>query len=198
MEAGDGQVDDQYLIRAALGGDPAALDQFIKRYDRLVRFTIYKRCGQLCMRDPYLLESIASDTWVGFINSMRKRGPNDLPLNLSTYLIQAARNRSTDVLRRSKDEFQSLDGEETVREVVADAEVDPGKISDRLEELEALRECVASLSQEDQRVYSQIEAISLRKWNVAGQALGIAESTLRSRWTRILNRLKSCMESKLG
>ena len=43
---------DQELLARTAGGDPTALRALMDRYDRLVRFTIYRTSRQRCRQDP--------------------------------------------------------------------------------------------------------------------------------------------------
>jgi DNA-directed RNA polymerase specialized sigma24 family protein len=64
--------------------------------------------------------------------------------------------------------------------------------------LAVLRECLADVPEADKVILSQLNAITQRRWNEAGEALGVSESTLRSRWKRILDRLRECVARKSG
>ena len=61
---GDGP-DDQFLMQALLGGDAAAMNKLMQRYDRLVRFTIFRVAKSRCLSDPHWVDTIATDTWTG-------------------------------------------------------------------------------------------------------------------------------------
>jgi DNA-directed RNA polymerase specialized sigma24 family protein len=61
-----------------------------------------------------------------------------------------------------------------------------------------MRECLHELDSEDQAMASQLQAITERQWRIASEALGVSESTLRSRWKRTLDRLRSCIARKTG
>jgi len=74
--------------------------------------------------------------------------------------------------------------------------VDPLEMLARVEDLDALRACLAAVAEEDGPLLGQLEAITCRRWKVAAAALGMAESTLRSRWGRLLDRLRVCMGEK--
>jgi RNA polymerase sigma factor (sigma-70 family) len=83
------------------------------------------------------------------------------------------------------------------RDVAAELE-EPVEILEKLEHLELLRDCLAELGSDDRTLLSQLAAITERRWTQAAEALGISESTLRSRWERTLVRLRRCMERKKG
>ena len=111
--------DDGFLVASLLGGDSAALSKLMERYDRLVRYTIFRVARGLCERDPDWLESVASDTWAGFVQSMRREA-GGRPQSMKAYLAQIARNRAVSAMRQSGSatkrdtrdpEMVSLDGD---------------------------------------------------------------------------------------
>jgi DNA-directed RNA polymerase specialized sigma24 family protein len=75
---------------------------------------------------------------------------------------------------------------------------EPSLTLSEIEELGALRECLDDLDPNDRTLTSQLTAITERRWKAAAEALGMSESTLRSKWGRILERLRGCVERKTG
>jgi RNA polymerase sigma factor (sigma-70 family) len=198
VEAGSHGPDDGFLIQSMLGGDAAALDELMSRYDRLVRFTVFRVSKVQCARDPYWVDSIASETWTGFVQSLQ-RGSGNVPGSVSKYLMQTARNRCISALRKLRPDQDSLDEREeegTSRQ--SEGEEHPADRLARLEELEALRDCVSRLDQAGRELYAQIEAITDRRWKDAAAALGLAESTVRSRWNKVSYALRNCLQGKRG
>jgi DNA-directed RNA polymerase specialized sigma24 family protein len=47
-------------------------------------------------------------------------------------------------------------------------------------------------------ILSQAALLLDRRWTEAAAALRTSESTLRYRWTRVLQRLRDCVEGKTG
>jgi RNA polymerase sigma factor (sigma-70 family) len=189
---------DDFLVAGMLGGDSAALTELMRRYDRLVRYTIFGVAKSRCRADPEWLDSAASATWVGFVQSM-KRTPERRPGSLKAYLARVAYNRAISALRSDAPDHEtySLSGEEAAVSIEAELE-EPAEALSRLELLEALRACVAELGPDDRAVASQLEAITQRRWIEAAAALGLKESTLRSRWKRILSQLRGCVRKRTG
>ena len=70
-------VDEAYLVQSVLGGDPAALRELMSRYDRLVRYAVFRAARDRCRKDPEWLDSIGSATWAGFVQSLN-RSPDSL------------------------------------------------------------------------------------------------------------------------
>ena len=188
--------DDQFLIAGTVGGDAAALRKLMDRSDRLVRYAIFRAGKEHCQRDPQWLDSIASETWTGFVRSIR-RDPDNPPNALGAFLVQVARNRAISAIRRlttsSRRETTEIEGDPA--DIPASLD-DPAEELARLEQLEALRACLGQLDAAGQRLATQIEAITERRWRAAAAALGLKESTLRSRWKQVLQQLHSCIKQK--
>ena len=193
---GSKEPDDRFLIQSMLGGDQTALRRLMKRYDRLVRYTVFKVSSRRCAQDPQWLESVASSTWLGFVRSLQ-RDPSQLPSATAAYLVQIARRQALSALRAESDKvgsgepphFHDLPVTASDSEEVIDAVA-------RLEALEALRSCLAALDDDDRTLASQLPAITERRWREAAAALGMQESTLRSRWKRTLERLRRCLAAR--
>jgi len=189
---------DDFLITSLLGGDTTALVKLMERYDRLVRYTIFRASRERCVRDPQWLESIASATWTGFVQSVQ-RHPDDRPRTLATYLARIARNHTVSAIRAAQPTPEVIDGHEDIDSLsIAATSEQPADELDRLELLEALRTCIGALDEDERVMASQLTAIMERRWQDAADALGVKESTLRSRWKRTLERLRACIEQKTG
>lgn len=188
--------EDSFLIAAVRGGDSAALGQLIRRYDRLVRYTAYKVSGGNAAKDVFWIDSIASETWEGFVGSIQRQPHRDLG-SVAAYLSRIARNRAVDAIRERsrRAEPQSLEAVGADSSIVAD-QADPADDLERIEQLTMLKACLAELNDDDRTLYSQLTAITERRWRQAAEALSIKESTLRSRWKGVLKRLGSCLARK--
>jgi RNA polymerase sigma factor (sigma-70 family) len=179
-------------VAGLLGGDEAALRRLMERYDRLVRFTIYRASKAECQADPQWLDSVASAAWSGFVQTLRRR-PSDRPRSVGALLATVARNHVVSALRSRRPEMPELNNQEVTAELD-----DPLLLLTNLELLEALRACSAGLENEDQVILSQLASLLDRRWTEAATALGTSESTLRYRWGRVLQRLRDCVEGKTG
>lgn len=188
---------DDFLVAGMLGGDWAALNKLIERYDRLVRYTILRGARDRCTHDPQWLESVASATWAGFVQSLQ-RHPDQRPKSVRAYLAAIARNQVVSALRgvpAPDDAAQSIG---SFVELITATLDEPIDTLSRLELLETLRVCLLELADDDRTLASQLTAITERRWRDAAAALGISESTLRSRWKRTLDRLRDCVRGKTG
>lgn len=189
----DDSSDDLALLRRVRGGDEEALRALMVRYDRLVRYGVFRLCRSECRRDVEFLDSRASETWSGFVESVR-RPDSALPRNVKTYLLQIVRNKCTDALRRTR---RGEAGLEDWNALQAPAETAVETLI-RAEQIAALQACVKILSYDEQDVYSLLELILDGRWKQAGESLGMPESTLRTRWPGILAKLRACVEGKTG
>jgi len=186
---------DHQLVRGILLDDHDSFARLMDRYDRLVRYTIYRLSRGQCYSDPQWLDSVASETWAGFVASVRRTGGNP-PSSIRAYLVQTARNKAVSAVRAAARQANPVgNGEQSDP---ASKALDPEEVVDRLERAEALQDCIQSLSDGDKTVCAQLEAITERRWRDAARALDLPESTLRSRWKKILDRLRHCMRKKTG
>ena len=189
---------DDFLVAGMVGGDWSALNKLIERYDRLVRYTILRGARERCAHDPQWLESVASATWAGFVQSLQ-RHPGQRPKSVRAYLSAIARNQVISALRSRSAPDASTQPLDAVSDTLIAATLEePIDTLSRLELLETLRTCLFELAEDDRTLVSQLAAITERRWRDAAAALGISESTLRSRWNRTLDRLRDCVREKSG
>ncbi len=192
-------VDDQRLVARAANGDADALRVLMERYDRLVRFAIFRLSRDRCLRDPQWLDGLASEIWTAFVQ--RARQSPDAVESARALLLSIARNRTVSALRSAIRE--RAQGPASARptddaDVPASDTDAPTALFARMEDLSALQTCRDTLSADDRRMMTQLEAILDRRWEAAAKALGMPESTLRSRWKGVLDHLRRCMETKTG
>lgn len=192
--------DDRLLIARLLDGDQDAVRTLVNRYDRLIRYTIFKTARRHCERDPGWLDARANEAWTGIVQALRRTGAAKLPPNLPAYFAQITRNKCLDAARKADARtVLPLNPDPAARnqaEPADDPDDNPLTMLESLEQLEALRDCIARLSEDDQLLCAEIGLIMERRWSEAAARLGMAESTLRSRWDRVLGRLRACLEKK--
>ena len=193
----DSQPSDDFLITSMRGGDQAALSKLMDRYDRLVRYAVFHASRDRCAQDPQWLDAMASATWEGFVRSMR-RAPDGPPSAPAAYLVRIARNKVASSLRRPVAAKSLISFQDADAHLLEDPGEEPVETVERLELLESLRGCLAELEAKDRTLAGQLPAIAERRWRDAAEALGIRESTLRSRWKRVLERLRACIGRKTG
>jgi RNA polymerase sigma factor (sigma-70 family) len=189
---------DDFLVAGMLGGDWSALNKLIERYDRLVRYTILRGTRERCTQDPQWLESVASATWAGFVQSVQ-RHPNQRPKSVRAYLAAIARNQVVSALRGdTATDAATIPLDAASSTLITATLEEPIDTLSHLELLETLRICLSELADDDRTLAGQLTSITERRWQDAAAALGISESTLRSRWKRTLERLRVCMSRKTG
>ena len=198
---GHGAPDDQILIGQVVDGDEPALRRLIERYDGLVRYTIFRTHRDYCQRDAGWLDARANETWIGVVKSLRGSSHRNPPANLPTYLIQIAKNKCLDAARKAGARqvfaFDEAQAAPDARDQQAPDDENPLAIVENLEQIDNLRGCMAGLSEDDQLLCSEIALIMDRRWREAAERLGLAESTLRSRWGGVIIKLKRCLEKKI-
>lgn len=194
-ESREGGSDNDLLGRIA-DGDPLSLRLLMDRYDRLIRYTVYRASRERCRRDPLWLDSVCSEVWTDLCRSLRINGNPGID-NIHSYLIQIARRRSIDALRRPGAAPLGAGEDESVEQSqpVYESE-DTSDLLSGLEEVSALRECMMRLKEPDRVLCGEIAAITSGQWKEAAGRLAMPESTLRSRWSRVLDRLRTCLEKK--
>ncbi|MCC7292489.1 MAG: sigma-70 family RNA polymerase sigma factor [Phycisphaerales bacterium] len=160
----------------------------MQRYDRLVRFAIFRASRSRSLRDPDWLDTIAADTWTAFLRSFTiGRGPDSA---LKSYLVSIARHKTVSAIRAAQ---RTLPAMTTDKPEEADDRAAPADLLVELEDIERLHAAVGSLDPEDQRILAQATLVTAKRWEEASRVLGMAESTLRSKWQRILKRLRRVM-----
>lgn len=176
---------DILLARKAAKGDDDALRVLMQRYDRLVRFAIFRASRSQCQRDPDWLDTLAADTWTAFLRSFTVcQGPDSA---LKSYLVSIARNKAVSAIRTTRRTLSALTGDPHEE---IDDRVAPSDLLAEMEEIERLHAAISSLDGEDQRILGQAALTTERRWEEAAAALAMPESTLRSKWQRILERLR--------
>lgn len=191
---------DTDLLRHAAAGDDAALRTLLAEHDTRVRYVIFRVAGGRCRRDPQWLDSVASRAWSGLIDWQRNAA-GGAPESVGALVCRIARNQAISALRaegRRGDGVSAGAGEDVAAIEAVDESVDPADAAERLDDLAALRGCLAGLSEEDRSLSEALDLIVNRRWREAGESLGMSESTLRSRWNRVLERLRACLTGKTG
>lgn len=195
MEAPPNSIDDRTLIRQISQGNDEALGVLMNRHDRIVRYTIFRVARAECLRDPQWLDAVAVETWQGLVQAARR----EVELkgeSAAGYLSGVARQQTLSALRRSKALHSEAISEGAFPQSEAESDCNPAVIIEQAEALEVLRSCIAELPREDQELFSQLGSITQKRWSQAGAALGLSESTLRSKWGQVVGRLGELFRKK--
>ena len=135
---------DEFLITSMLGGDEAALNKLIQRFDRLVRYTILGAARDRCLHDPQWLDSMASATWAGFVRSVQ-RYPDRRPRSLPAYLAAIAKYQVLGAIRGAPTPGETPLSVEHLDSDIAATTEEPSEILSELELLETVRACLSEL-----------------------------------------------------
>ncbi len=128
---------DAHLLGGIAADDSMALRRLMDRYDRLVRYTAYRISRERCRRDPLWLDSVASEVWTDLCRAARA-GRTQAVADIQSYLIQIARRRCIDALRRRGETPVGSGANEAAYTQVPAAEEDTAHLLATLEELSAL------------------------------------------------------------
>ncbi len=193
-----GGQEDAVLVAGFLDGEEKPMRALIDRYDRLVRYSIFKTGKRYCDRDPGWLDACANEAWTAIVKSLRKAGKKNIPANIPAYFAQIARNKSLDAVKKA-DASPIISFNTEQDDPIAEhsePEASPLVMLENLEQLESLRDCMSRLNEKDQVLCSEVGLIMERRWKEAAKELEMAESTLRSRWRAVVVKLKACLENK--
>lgn len=190
---------------AAVGcGDAASLRRLIDRYDRLVRYVAFRVGRRRANLDPQWVDTVASDAWLGLVKRLQRSPDQEVVGSITALITRITRNRAVSALRsdlagtsRSLLESDAAPKNEERLDEGEPAE-DPAELAERIDLLGKLRDCLSDLEEPDQVLASQLDAVTMKRWRKAALALGISESTLRTRWKRVENTLRGCLERKSG
>ena len=198
VEVDAAQRDDK-LVRGTIAGDAESLRSLMAHYDRLIRYTVFHGFRSQCRRDPSFLDARSSEVWFGFVETVRKQGiiPGG---SVKGLLIRIARNKCIDYLRHSKSmEAISTAGEDIeAGQNMAARDDDPLQTLEAYERFAALQSCIQEITGSDANLYRERELLLESRWSDVSRRLNIPESTLRSRWHRLLETLRRCVEKKMG
>ena len=184
---------DERSIQMLLSGDEQGLRDLVSRYDRLVRYAIFRAGRRYCERDPHWLDVRANESWAAVVQSLQRGATPD---NLAAYITQVSRNTCIDAVKAAqRRSIFSFTGQ-TPSDSESIENNNPADMVEYLDQIAAIRELIPGLPKEDQRVLGEVALIVERRWKEAAERLGMAESTLRSRWEGVLERLRSGLEKK--
>jgi len=184
-------ADDLELARSAGRGDSSALRELLARHDRQVRYAIFRLSRRQCARDPEWLDGVAADCWSALLDAVSRRRPIAAQA-FRSYLLNLVRNRTISALRRVKRQGPtSADtrGHEPIQE-----QPPLWETLASLEDLDALRNVVQGLDEPDTGLMAELDLIVENRWTEAASRLGIAESTLRSRWKALIHKIRSQLQ----
>ena len=193
LEATGGATDEGLLLQYMEGGDRAAFEELVRRYEREIYSYLRRYLG-----DRHLAEDAFQAT---FLQLHRKCGQFEPGRKLRPWLYRIAVNQANDLLRRNRrHKAVSLDtalrrrgdesGESLLRDLVANEEHAPGVA---LEAAEDAQRITAALKRLPDWLKQPILLVVYQglKYREAAAIIGIPLGTLKSRLYEAVQRLNA-------
>jgi RNA polymerase sigma-70 factor (ECF subfamily) len=175
---------DTELIAAAQRGERSALDAFVRRHDRWVRYVVYAACG-----DVANVDDVAQRVWA---NVWQQIGTLVAPEKWRGWLYRMARNAAIDVgLKASRDRQLRISyGREVSKTTEGPA--------DRLTQNEERRRMLAAVKGLPAIYREPFVLRHLEDWSYAqiGEALGLPVDTVETRLVRARRLLRDALAEK--
>lgn len=181
-------TDVELLTRISAGSEDA-LRILMRRHDALIRYTVFRFSRDRCRADPAWLDDIAASCWVALAE--RARSDRAVPDNLPGLLVTLARNRTISAVRTEDRAIDRAVRYAQQRTSENDLSEDASTIIERFEELNRLREILATLEESDRRILAALPLILDRRWTEAARRLDMPESTLRSIWATLKDKIRA-------
>lgn len=181
----DGEAVDIEIYEALRHGDPdAAVERLFRQYGTRV----YRLCCRL-LKDRAAAEDVMQETFMKAYDTIDSL---DEPSKLGAWVVQIARNRCFDQLRK---EGRLRDRLEALSHLDRSGPTTPAAALERSQTEQALRDCIAALPEEKR------EAVLLRfhaalEYAELAASLGENPDTVRIRVARTLPELRRCLEKK--
>jgi RNA polymerase sigma-70 factor (ECF subfamily) len=198
-KTGSTNIDDAVLIEKCRGGDSAALEQLILKYQNRIYNTILKICV-----NPDDAAELTQDAFVKIIESLDTfKGKSSfytwafrIAVNLTLNYCQ----RNARLVARSLEADNSSAGAETrqtLKDFLSDdSSPDPANVAQNKELCEIAVKSLMRLD-EPQRAVVVLRDIEGMSYGQIAQVLDIELGTVRSRLSRARNRLREIMEAML-
>ncbi|MCG3131903.1 MAG: hypothetical protein FLDDKLPJ_02713 [Phycisphaerae bacterium] len=180
---------DVELLARIRAGSEDALRTLMRRHDALIRYTVFRFSRDRCRADPAWLDDIAASCWAALVERARTGGTT--PDNLPGLLVTLARNRTITAVRAEDRSLARTVRYAQQRSVEDNLSEDASTVIERFEELARLRDILAGLDEPDRRILAELPLILDRRWTEAARRLDMPESTLRSIWAALKDKIRS-------
>ncbi len=182
-------------------GQTYALDELYTRYAK----KLYTFCHYTTrFRNSQDSQDLVQDVFVRVIKSAHTFNPRRA--SFRTWMFRIARNRCIDVVRRQeKIKFVPI-GRRTERddhkedfvpeETIADQDADVEGVVMRTAVIEAVRDCIDELGNEDERQAILLYYLGGKVYREIGEILGKSINTARNRIESAREKVKRCLERK--
>jgi RNA polymerase sigma-70 factor (ECF subfamily) len=183
---------DEYLARAAAGGDRGAFEELVRRYIKPIFNFVYRMTGNYAEADD-----LTQDVFLQVYRSLPS-ARLDLPFRPWLYVI--ARNKSLDSLKRKRAlDFSALVDPETAEspiDNVADPDPLPEAVLEHADLKRILREAILRLPERYRTVVSLRYGGELSFGEIA-LTLGLPENTVKTHFQRAKAILRRELEGAL-
>ncbi len=179
---------DEQIIKLALGDDPNAFGEIVKRWER----KIFALCYGMLNREDEAKDAVQETFIAAYKNLGRFRGD----AKVSSWLHRIAVNQCLTRKRREKTRSESFfDGSESVDEKVfkAPSRLSPSNLAERDERTHAVRVAVGSLPEELRQVIVMKEFEEMTFQEIS-DVLEVPLSTVKSRLYTALKHLRMKLE----
>ena len=189
---------DEHLMERLCQGQTDALDELYKRYAKKLYAFCYHSTRS---KNPQDAEDVAQDVFVRVIKAAHTFNPHKA--SFRTWMFSIARNRCIDVSRRrGRFSFIPLgkreDDEEglALKDTLADESEDVERSVIRASMIEAVRDCIAQLDNEDEKQAIVLYYLGGKVYREIGVILGKSTSMARNRVKSAQEKVKRCLERK--
>jgi len=182
------QLTDEQLVKAALGEDPDAFGEIVKRWER----KIFALCFGMLGREDDARDAAQEAFIAAYRNLSNFRGD----AKVSSWLHRIAVNQCLTIKRRAKtrsEDFLDDETDEASRVFVAPLHQSPLKLAEQGERLIIIRQAVQSLPADLREVIAMKEFEEMTFQEIS-EVLELPLSTVKSRLYTALNQLRRKLE----
>lgn len=176
---------DQLTLARARRGEPSALSQLVKMYER----PVFALCGRLlCRRSPSAVEDVAQEAFIRVFRGLGRFDPQG-PARLSTWILTVATRTCLNAMRGQRRE-QPLEDHALRAEATG---ADPERSAVLEEDRRRVEDAMAALP-EEMRAVLVLRAYHDLDYPEIAEALDLEVGTVKSR----LSRARAALREALG
>ncbi|MDP5214667.1 sigma-70 family RNA polymerase sigma factor [Pseudoalteromonas tunicata] len=183
------ELSDEHLMQKYGSGDASAFEQlYLRHKNSLYRYLLRQST------EPQIAEEIYQDVWHKVITA---RLTYQASAQFNTWLYHLARNALIDHFRRSATAHKYVVEDDGSHNHAESDLVDNEQAIDTTKQLMLLKHCLQQLPQSQQEAFLLKHEVGL-SLNAIAEVVGEQEQSIKSRLRYALNKLKYCMQAKLG
>lgn len=181
-------AEDAELVRRCRGGDPAAWDELVDRYQRLI-YSVPRRAG--------LNEEQAADVFQEvFVTLVEKIREIREPEKIRSWMVTTAKFKTWGVIRGTKDRYSPATEEEMDAEMASIADTSP--LADQMlievEEQHLIRSALKLLEERCRQILSMIYLCDpAASYAEVAAAIGVGETSISPLRSRCLKKLEKAL-----